>query len=66
MTVGRPGVEGKDAGLAPKSYWSGVLSTNLAYSMKYVNSPARVHALFRCWTQTDLMDGWMSAWLSAM
>lgn len=54
------------AWIAPKTYWQGVMKANLAYSMQYVNSEARAHKVFRCWTQTDLMDGWMSAWLSCM
>jgi hypothetical protein len=48
------------------AYFQKSLDANLAYSMQYVNSPARIHALFRVWTRTDICDAWMSAWLTAV
>ncbi len=50
--------------LLPQSYWQACLDDNKTYAMKFVNSTARVHALFRTWTRTDLDSAWQSAYLN--
>jgi hypothetical protein len=52
--------------LRPKSYWQGCLDDNKTFAMQFVNSPARVHRLFKAWTRVDKEETWMSAWLSAV
>jgi len=34
--------------------------------MKFVNNPALVCSLFRCWTRTDAIASWMASWLSTV
>jgi hypothetical protein len=52
--------------LRPKSYWQGCVDDNKAFALKFVNSPARIHKLFKTWTRSDMDSSWMSAWLSAV
>ncbi len=52
--------------LRPKSYWQSCVDDNKAYALKYVNSPARIHALFKTWTRSDADAAWMTAWLNAV
>ena len=52
--------------LQPRRYWKACLDDNLAFAQRFVQSPARVHALFRTWTRIDLDRSWMSAWLNAV
>ena len=54
------------AWLRPKSYWQSCIDDNKAFAMRYVNSPARIHKLFRTWTRTDANACWMSSWLNAV
>ena len=54
------------AWLQPRAYWQSCIDDNKAFALRYVNSPARIHALFRTWTRTDLNAAWMSAWLNAV
>ncbi len=52
--------------LRPKSYWRSCIDDNKAYALKFVNSPARIHSLFRTWTRSDADAAWMTAWLNAV
>jgi len=52
--------------LRPRSYWKACVDDNLTFAMKFVQSPARVHKLFRTWTRVDMDRSWMSAWLNAV
>jgi hypothetical protein len=52
--------------LQPRSYWKACLDDNKAFALKFVNSPARVHAMFREWTRSDACRSWMAAWLTAV
>lgn len=51
--------------IGSKNYWNKLLAVNLTYSMQFVNASARVHSYFKAWTRSDMVDGWMSAWLTA-
>jgi len=52
--------------LRPKSYWKACVDDNKVFAMRFVNSPARVHKVFRTWTRSDMDSAWMSAWLSTV
>jgi hypothetical protein len=52
--------------LQPKSYWQGLLDDNKTFAMRFVNSPARTHKLFKAWTRLNFEETWMSAWLSTV
>jgi hypothetical protein len=54
------------AWLRPKSYWRSCVADNRAYAMKFVNSPARIHALFKTWTRSDADPAWQTAWLNTV
>jgi len=51
--------------LQPRRYWKACLDDNLTFAQKFVQSKARVHALFRTWTRIDMDRSWMAAWLNA-
>jgi len=50
--------------LQPRSYFKACLDDNLAFSMQFVNAPARIHSMFREWTHTNICSSWQGAWLS--
>lgn len=52
--------------LRPQSYWQSCLEDCRQYLLLYVNSPARVHAVFRCWTRVEASAAWENAWGSAV
>lgn len=52
--------------LLPAGYFKRALDANLAYAMEFVQSPARIHSLFRAWTRSDMVGAWQSAWLNAV
>jgi hypothetical protein len=54
------------AWLKPKSYWQGCVDDNKTFAMRFVNSPARLHALFRSWPISAGDAPWQNAWLSAV
>ena len=39
--------------LRPKSYWQSCIDDHKTLALRYVKSPARIHALFRVWTTTN-------------
>jgi hypothetical protein len=52
--------------LRPKSYWQSCLNDNKTFALRYVKSPARIHALFRVWTRADWDPAWQTAWLNSV
>lgn len=52
--------------LRPSSYWRACVDDNRIYAQKYVDSPARIHALFKTWTRTDADPAWQTAWLNTV
>ena len=52
--------------LLPRRTWLACVDDNHAFAMRYVQSPARIHALFRAWTQSDLVGAWQVAWLNTI
>jgi hypothetical protein len=53
--------------LRPKSYFENALTgDNVTYSTGYLNSPARLHKLFRVWTASNAISTWTCSWLSAV
>ncbi len=52
--------------LQPRRYWRACVEDNRVFAMRFVDSPARIHALFRTWTRSDADAAWQSAWLSAV
>lgn len=50
--------------LRGKRYWKACLDDNRAFAMRFVDSPARIHSLFRIWTRPSFCSSWMAAWLS--
>jgi hypothetical protein len=52
--------------LLPPHYFKASLDANHAWAMRYVDAPARVHSYFRAWSRSDMIAGWMSAWLTAV
>src|SRR5437764_9268207 len=52
--------------LPPKSSSQECMDDTRTFSMRLVNSPARIHTLFRLWRRLDLGTTWMGAWLSTV
>jgi hypothetical protein len=52
--------------LRPRSYWRSCVNDNRLYAEKFVKSPARIHALFKTWTRSDVDGAWQAAWLNAV
>jgi hypothetical protein len=52
--------------LRPKDYWRACVDDNRTFAEKFVNSPARIHALCKTWTRSDADPAWQTAWLNAV
>ena len=52
--------------LRTRDYWQACVEDNRKYAQKYVDSPARIHGLFRTWTRSDADPAWQTAWLNAV
>ena len=52
--------------LQPRSVWKGCVDDNKTFALRYVNSPARIHSLFRAWPVTNAIGSWQSSWLNAI
>jgi len=51
-------------GFQPRAKWKACLDDNRTCAQRYLDSPARVHRLFRVWTAMPILNTWMSAWLT--
>jgi hypothetical protein len=49
--------------LKPRSYWRKIADDNLSFTRQYMDSPAKVHRVFRVFTRSDQIAPWMSAYV---
>lgn len=49
--------------LKPRAYWRKIAADNLSYTRQYMESPAKVHRIFRVFTRSDDVAPWMSAYV---
>jgi len=51
-------------GFQPRAKWKACLDDNRTHAQRFMDSPARIHKLFRVWPAMPILNTWMSAWLT--
>ena len=55
--------ESPPAWLKPRAYWKKIVTDNLSFTKQYMESPAKIHRIFRQFTRSDDCAPWMSAYI---
>jgi hypothetical protein len=50
--------------LLPRSYWRKAIVDNRTYMQRFMDSPARLHKVFRTFTRSDMLAGWQNSFVT--